>query len=305
MKVKTISVFLLSSINLISQNIELVNPDSTIIEPNLLWRGISKDVIFTTVVTISIFLIGSITKYLYDFCNERKRLHSIKKYFIKLIISLYEPIKVQCTSYIDLSNNIADFQKLDFAFVENPRLNTEGFKQVSQYDYYKSFITISKKKNRDQVFDSLISTINILKSIELQKEFANTNYRDFISRHREYINNFNDSINKLLRAYDSAISIIQDGDVLIIEMQKILSSVENREGDIKIIKEKIIDPLYDLFVNTTVDRRSLFFLEIVISIRKSYSDLENLRNIHSKLFNNFSTKLNSMEQKLISNIEVF
>lgn len=305
MRVKTISVFLLSSINLISQNIELINPDSTIIEPNVFWRGVSKDVIFTTVITISIFLIGLIIKYFYEFCIERKRLQSVKKYFIKLIKSLYEPIEVQCSSYMVLSNNIANFQKLDFAFEENPRLNTEGLKQVSQYDYYKSFITISKRNNRDQVFNSLISIFNILRSIELQKEFANINYRDFISRHREYINNFNNSVNKLLRANDSALSVIQDGDVLIIEMQKIMNSVENREGNIQIIKEKIIDPLYDLFVNTKADRRSLFFLEIVISIRKSYSDLEYLRDIHSKLFNNFSNKLNSMQQELINNIRIF
>lgn len=305
MKIKAIIIFLFSSITLIAQNNVIVNNDSTIIEPNILWRGVSKDVIFTTFVTISIFLIGLIIKYLYEFCIERKRLHSIKEYFIKLIKSLYEPIKVQCSSYIVLSKNIANFKKLDFAFEENPRLNTEGLKQVSQYDYYKSFITISKKKNRDQVFNSLISIFNILKSIELQKEFANINYRDFISRHREYINNFNNTVNKLLRAYDSALSVIQDGDVLIIEMQKILSSVENREGNIKIIKKKIIDPLYDLFVNTKADRRSLFFLEIVISIRKSYSDLKYLRDIHSKLFNNFSSKLNYMQQELINNIKIF
>jgi len=305
MKIKAIVIFIFSSITLIAQKSIMANTDSTIIEPNLLWRGVSKDVIFTTFVTISIFLIGLIIKYLYEFCIERKRLQSIKKYFIKLITSLYEPIKVQCSSYMFLSNNIANFQKLDFAFEENPRLNTEGLKQVSQYDYYKSFITISKKKNRDQVFNSLISIFNILKSIELQKEFANVNYRDFISRHREYINSFNNSVNKLLRANDSALSVKQDGDVLIIEMQKILSSVENREGNIQIIKERIIDPLYDLFVNTKADRRSLFFLEIVISIRKSYSDLEYLRDIHSKLFNNFSSKLNSMQQELINNIKVF
>ena len=197
MKVKTISVFLLSSINLISRNIELIKSNSSRIEHNFLFKDVSKDVIFTTIITISVFFLGLIIKYLYEFYIERKRLHSIKKYFIKLIKCLNEPIKGQCSSYKSLSKNIGDFSKYDFPFEENPRLNIEGFKQVSQYNFYRSVATRLNKKNITPIFDAFISTVNIIKSIELQKEFASINYKEFTSRHREYLNAFNSSINKL------------------------------------------------------------------------------------------------------------
>ena len=305
MKIKAMVIFIFSSITLIAQKSVMVNTDSTIIEPNMLWRGISKDVIFTTFVTISIFLIGLIFKYLYEFCIERKRLQSIKKYFIKLITSLYEPIKIQCTSYIVLSNNIANFQKLDFAFEENPRLNTEGFKQVSQYDYYKSFITISKKKNRDSIYNSFISTINIIKSIELQKELANINYRKFISRHREYTNDWNCSLEKLLHLFSNLPNLEQDDSNFIIEIKSLIMDIGNIGNNKELIYNKIIDPLYNCCNKYSTDKSSAVFLETINLVNKSYKDIKNLRYIYSKLFNNFSNKLNSMQQELINNLKVF
>lgn len=142
MKIKAIVIFIFSSITLIAQETIVIKNNTNIAEINDLWNGVSIDVI----VTISIFIAGLLVKYIYDFCKERNRLKSIKSYFIKLTKSLYAPIKVQSLSYATISNKIKDFKKYDFAFEENPRLNTEGFKQVSQYDYYKSIILKSKKK---------------------------------------------------------------------------------------------------------------------------------------------------------------
>jgi hypothetical protein len=301
MKIKTIVIFLFSSITLIAQKTEVEKIGNKITEPNNLWNGVSIDVI----ITISIFITGLIFKYLYDFYKEKNRLKSIKKYFVKLIKSLNEPVKVQCSSYKSLSKNIGDFSKYDFPFEENPRLNIEGFKQVSQYDFYRSVVTKLNKKNINSIFDAFISTVNIIKSIELQKEFAGINYKEFTSRHREYINDFNSSINKLLRTYDSELTSMKNDDILLIEMSRIFGKTNKKESDAKTIIDKIINPLYDLLVTKIDDKRTSIFLEIIIATRKSYSDLSNLKNIYSNLFNNFSNKLDIMSKELINNVNVF
>jgi hypothetical protein len=285
MKIKAIVIFIFSSI---------------IAETNDLWNGVSIDVI----VTISIFMAGLLVKYIYDFCKERNRLKSIKSYFIKLTKSLYAPIKVQSLSYATISNKIKDFKKYDFAFEENPRLNTEGFKQVSQYDYYKSIILKSKKKNRDSIYNSFIITINIIKSIELQKEFANINYRAFTLRHREYTNDWNSSLEKLLNSFNNLLNCEKDDSDFTIDIKSLIMNIGDIGNDKELIYKKIIDPLYKSCNKHSNDISSSIFLEIANSMNKSYNDIKNLRDIYSKLFNNFSNKLNFMQQELINNIKV-
>ena len=305
MKFKALIMFLLSSINLISKNTGIIKADSLNIDNSFLLKDISKDVIFTTLVTISIFFLGLLFKYIYELNKERNRLNSIKKFFFKLIKSLIQPIEDQCNSYNTLSNNIKDFKQYDFPFEENPRLNTEGFRQVSYYDFYKSVVGTSKSKNKETISESFISTVNIIKSIELQKDFADINYREFISRHRDYINSFNNSVNKLLRSYDAELTSMKDGDSLLIDMSKVLSKSKNTDRNAKNIIDEIINPLYNLLLTKTDDSRTFTFLEIIISIRKSYTDLSNLKQIYSKLFGNFSNKLDSMSKELINNLRIF
>lgn len=75
-------------------------------------------------------------------------------------------------------------------------------------------------------------------------------------------------------------------------------------NDKELIYKKIIDPLYKSCNKHSNDISSSIFLEIANSMNKSYNDIKNLRDIYSKLFNNFSNKLNSMQQELINNIKV-
>lgn len=301
MRIKAIVIFLFSSITLIAQKTEVEQIGNKITEPNNLWNGVSIDVI----ITISIFITGLIVKYSYDFYKEKNRLKLLKKYFIKLIKSLYEPIEVQYSSYSSLSNNIGDFKKFDFPFEENPNLNIEGFKQVSQYDFYKSVVTTSKKKIIDPIFDSFISTINIIKSIELQKEFANINYKEFTKRHREYTNDWNNSLEKLLHLFSNIPNLEKDNSNFIIEIKLLIMNIGNIRNDKELIYKKIIDPLYNCCNKYSNDKSSPVFLETINLVNKSYEDIKNLRSIYSKLFTNFSSKLNSMKQKLVTNIKVF
>jgi hypothetical protein len=301
MRIKAIVIFLFSSITLIAQKTEVEQIGNKITEPNNLWNGVSIDVI----ITISIFITGLIVKYLYDFYKEKNRLKSIKKYFIKLIKSLYDPIEVQYSSYNSLSNNIGDFKKFDFPLVENPDLNIEGFKQVSQYDFYKSIVTTSKKKIINPIFDAFISTVNIIKSIELQKEFAVINYKEFTSSHREYTNEWNSSLEELLHLFSNLPDQEQDDSNFIIEIKSLIMGIGNIGNDKELIYKKIIDPLYNCCNKYSTDKSSAVFLETINSVNKSYKDIKNLRYIYSKLFNDFSNKLNSMQLKLITNLKVF
>ena len=305
MKYKVLSLILFSSINLISNNSIIIKADSLIIDNNLQLKGISKDVIFTTIVTISIFIIGSFIKHLYVFCKEKNRLNSVKKYFFILIKSLKQPLEDQCESYKTLSNNINDFKQYDFAFEENPRLNTEGFRQVSHYDFYKSIVDTSRNNNKESVYVAFVSTVNIIKAIELQKEFADINFREFILRHREYNNSFNSNLNKLLRNYDSEVASRVDGDSFLIEMSKVLSEVKNIDRNAKSIIEEIVNPLYTLLKTKFNDKRTPTFLEITISIRKSYSDLSNMKQLYSKLYEGYSKKMSTMSKKLFDNLRIF
>ncbi|MBK7978821.1 MAG: hypothetical protein IPK06_02170 [Ignavibacteriae bacterium] len=61
---------------------------------NSLW-GISYDTIFTTLITIFIFLLGFWINKIFEARKEKKRLKDIKDYFFSLCSFLEKPVKIQ------------------------------------------------------------------------------------------------------------------------------------------------------------------------------------------------------------------
>ena len=126
----------------------------------------------------------------------------------------------------------------------------------------------------------------------------------FAKRHREYTNDWNSSLEKLLHLFSNLPNIEQDDSNFIIEIKSLIMDIGNIGNDKELIYKEIIDPLYSCCNKHSTDKNSAVFFETINSVNKSYKDIKNLRHIYSKLFNKFSTKLNSMQQELINNLKV-
>src|SRR5258706_15415555 len=93
--------------------------------------GVSVDAMFTTFVTIFIFLLGYVFNRWYDRSKEKTRLREVREFFLSSVDHLLAPMQKQADSLNNLSSQIAAETHQDFTLEETPDLYVNPLKSVS------------------------------------------------------------------------------------------------------------------------------------------------------------------------------
>lgn len=271
--------------------------------------GISLDTIFTTLITIFIFVLGFLINKHFENKKERKNQSDIKSFFILYIESLLEPFGHFINSLNDLSRIVSDLNNRKIKFSETAKLNVDE-NIVSHLDLFKSFI-FNEKIDKDLRIFHLKNILNALITIKKVKENVKDVFYKFNEDLRRYENKLTKSMNSILRKYDMFLSQglrmnnLED-DVFLKGVKDIISRWHKSENHdfIDITKQNMINPLKEYCRKNIHDERSLLLVPLAIDFNDAYSNIKVLREIYSDVFSEISGDLNS-EKKLIEEALIY
>lgn len=274
--------------------------------------GISHDALFTTITPISIFIFGYILNRFNDYRKERKRLIEVKDYFFALCDFLERPIRIQISVFNEYRKNISSKDQINFTYKDTSDLDIKNFSNVSHKDLYK----ILFRKKRDEIkiktqrFNEILNSINF---IGRQKENTlknfNTFYDDFKKYESQWIN-YSDSI---LRNYDCFISYIKQNNIKVSEdlflkdSDRIIHSWAQLENssNMYIKYRELITQLRTVCNKHITDPRALSVLQLVVGATYAFNNINGLKELYSKFFENEGKELEEKYNRLMEAIKYF
>lgn len=284
----------------------------TIISKSVDSNGISSDTIFTTVITISIFVLGYVVNKIFENRKENYRLAEIKEYFLFKFKSFSPLIEKQISEYRCLSQNISKQNSTDFNLAEAIDSSVVSFSNLPFDDFYKIFISNGhpKSKLKYEKYNDLVTSLNF---IDRQIEYSKQNFNVFFNDYRRYENDWESSLDYVFRFYDQILSITKRYNLNATEDQFLMElgsqiSKWKKESDITDIlksEEELIVPLKDICKKFIEDERALVLLPSLIKASRSVMNLKNIKKIFSEYFESEAKRLEEKKTKLLKAIDYY
>ncbi len=276
------------------------------------FEGISKDTIFATLTTIGIFIIGYIASKRFESWKENKRLREYKEYFIHHLKSLLPKIDKQIIEYKELSEMITATERKDLSLGESLRSSLIGFQDLPFNDIYRILITKSKKKGKEkyEVYNQLIDCLNYF---DHQLEYAVKNFDEYLSSYNQYVFDWEENGDMILRKQDEFISIANRYNIDI-EQDKVLSDFiaiihkwhqKKDGGNVDIFETEFVEPLRELCKNNITDPRSIILMNYVIKTSRAIVKLKHLKTLYSEYYSKEENRLEEKKDVFIKAIKYF
>ncbi|MBI1934001.1 MAG: hypothetical protein HYS24_15830 [Ignavibacteriales bacterium] len=276
---------------------------------NSLW-GISYDTIFTTLITIFIFLLGFWINKIFEARKEKKRLKDIKDYFFSLCSFLEKPVKIQIDVFKGYKNNFLSEEQINFMFKDTIDLDVKNLKSISNEDLYKS-LYLSKKNTVEEKTTKFNDISNSINYIEKQKVNTSLNFSRLYEDFKKYENQWTENLDKILRAYDNFRAINKQYDILndpfLVDIDRVLvkwSKLEN-SSNIYVTFRELVTPLRLICKKFFEDPRSLSLLNISIQASYAFNSIDKLRKEYGNLFDAEAKELNSKYSRLMEALKYF
>lgn len=275
--------------------------------------GISVDTIFTTLVTIFIFILGYIIAKNLESRKERKRLEEVSAFFFSVIKKLQNPIEKLIKSYKELSKNIADQNPKDFSLGESHELYLNSINSLSKVDLFKILILNTSSKNREEKLKNYKDLFDTFEFLNLQNDRVKKNLIYFNTEYKNYVRQWNENINLILRIFDDFMYIAKSNEVppsedqFLKQLDKIIhdsSLIKNREI-IDVAKIHLIDPIYELCKQYSRDQRSNILMPYTINCRIAFADYKNIKVSFSVQYEEEANKLSKIENSFLISVKYF
>jgi len=274
--------------------------------------GVSADTIFTTCITIFIFLLGYIVTRLIQTSSESKRLNELKIYYTLLVRDLLKPISDYQVQIEELSLQISDKSQGDINFQAPKGLYFDHINKINQQDLFKIFVSRNRKlKNqRFEEYKNLQDNIEYLKTIpkDLKESF-----QAYIDKSQKYLQNWNDSIDFIGRQFDKYMFAIRNSDKKPTDdpffhgMDKLTHTWSKKEDyrNLYIAIESFINPLKELLKKYPTDPRTIELMPAIIKCKSAFENLTGLKKFYSATFDNLSKSLEDIGNKIESSLNFF
>lgn len=275
--------------------------------PTLL--GISVDTIFTTLITIFIFVFGYLLNRYYENKKEKNRLLDVKSFFIIYIESLLKPLDKFINSINDLSTNLKDLNERGIKFSETSKLSI-NVNIIDQLDLFKVFV-FDEKENKDKKIYHLKNILSSLVTIDKTKSNTKDTFFRFHSDLRRYENVLRENWNFILRQFDIYISTGMRNpselvnDSFMSGLKEIFSEWNKNEkkDSIDITKKILIEPIREYCKLKIEDERTLQLVPATVGYNDAYMNITVLREIYSDVFSEVKDDLISEKSKIIESLE--
>jgi hypothetical protein len=277
----------------------------TLIDKESLW-GVSLDTIFTTFITILIFIIGHILVRLWQNNKEKKRLRDIRIYFFTLLDTIPQAIDKLIKVYTELSNAIEERTHRNFVLGESHELCLDNVTKLSHVDLFKILISSSKARNDEAAFKHYKNIFDTFEFIRLQNDRVKTSFSYFMGEYRGYRNCWAEASDSILRFHDSILSFAKRNNIrpsedpFLKEFDELFyAASKNRNFESMYeAEESLINPLKNLCKKYATDQRALMILREVLICWSAFKDIINLKVLYSRLFKDEADKLEQMKESL-------
>jgi len=211
----------------------------------------SNDVLLSTIVTLSIFVLGIVIGIITKYCAERKRLNNVKK-FLKFGLSrLIVSAKNQIENLNLTSNEIGNPKHYHFVLRDNVDFNNKSLDSISSLDLHKIIFKLNTKIDHSEILDVLLNTIDFVANH--RKNYV-TNFQLFYSKYIEYEKRWNEKIDELRKMLEQVI-------------------INSSEGTVSELDQKLIS-IYSSFrkdaPNNDMDTKKELFVDKIIVVCKNY-----------------------------------
>lgn len=173
--------------------------------------GVSKDVAFSTSITISIFVVGFVLNRIYDRLRERKRLRSIRVFVTVYLGSLYVPIHNLSIRFAELAKQLRSESFSSFEYQED-NIRADYLRTFPQVDLFNALVRGwgVRRHERAQNFNAILEAVDYLERLRpiVKKEFDNR-----LDAYRKHLQEWNKSTDSILRQFDVIISEAQRNDI--------------------------------------------------------------------------------------------
>ncbi len=268
--------------------------------------GISYDTIFTTSITIFIFILGYLINRWVEHRKEIKSLEDLKELIKVQINTILEKIDKQNEAFIQLSEAILSKKYQDYIYAE-ANYQTESVTNLSNVDLFKSFLIGSKINRVDKIKSYNVFTKSIA-ILSVQNQITRTQFMDFIKSHRSYIDSWNASVNALMRYHDFCISFAKrnnippSNDPFLKEFSNIVGawSKNEKRTEIKYVTEQLLKPLRAHCLQNPSDERTITILPLILEAEQAFRNREHILDITGKYFTDQVEQLKKIKTDLES-----
>jgi len=277
----------------------------------LLW-GISIDVIFTTVITISIFIFGYLLNRLYDYRKEIKRLNELEEYFYSLFELLKQPINKQIKNLKEMADNIEDKKKNQFGCKLDVDFDASNLLNITHSDLHKIFV-VRKKGGVETKTEHFSSMANTLNYINFLRENIFVDYQNYNNSFNQYAKIWTESCQSIITRYDTFCHINKkektplSNDNFLYDLDRLIFNWNQYEDskNIYVTQEYFIIPLKKLCKQHHQDERANTILQLVVAAKTSFESIESTKNIYIDQYKENAATLKSKFESFESAVKYF
>jgi len=274
--------------------------------------GISVDTIFTTLITIFIFVIGYVINKCVENKKEKSRLNKLKYYYIYLVKLYLSPIDNFIQSLSELIESIKSRQYRNIHFTGGKGLYFDKIINISRQDLYSIFVQNCTKPEEEKYLHSnyLINSFEYLKVVTKNSKEEFLKYYEIINR---FIKLWDENINQLGRYFESMMQHIRVNNIdptsdNFFHQMSILRSKWVKLEDFKnidIAMENYLNPLNELCNQNQSDSRVLIITPLVVNCFSAYNNIMNVKKFYSDVFSDINNELVEIKNQIKNAISFY
>jgi hypothetical protein len=273
--------------------------------------GVSHDVVFTTSVTISIFVLGFVLNRVYDGWVRRRHLKRIRVFVVEYLKSIVPPIGRQVDAMQAFSTQLASLTHQDLVFQEDA-IRSDHLKSISQLDVFDALVYGSGKRKLQRILH-LNSVLEALDYIERLRRLAAVQFNYLHERYTQYFRDWNRATNAIQRHFDSYRSeasrpghlpspddFLRELDLAIHAWQK----TPNRD-QLHIIHERYVQAVKQVCIKFFADPRSQTILPLTLNATDAFNNRMNLLTTMSAFYSQEARKLKERSELISQAVRAY
>lgn len=275
-------------------NILIRDTISTVsVNSDKLW-GISFDALASTIITIIVFILGVLSKYLYDKWKNAKRLKNISYYFKSNIKNLIIIAEKEIDSLNDIIFQLSRKKEDHLLFKDNSSISFDFYNKLSHVDLFEIFLYYSKIKNKENNIDQFISTTNDIESLKYLIKHSRDNFINYYNILDTYFKRCVEAFKQVSYTINdykknniqNNIDLKDDRFLAGIISLAIQYNKQVNPKDINIQYEHFIKPLIDICNNFTKEIRSPEIIKHAMDFAYNFDSREKIKMFMISFFQN-------------------
>ncbi len=267
--------------------------------------GVSLDTIFTTLVTISIFILGYLFNRVYEWRKEMRHFKDVRNLICSHLESLIEHIDKQIGQYKKFGEHLASHKLEEYTFNES-LIQTDFLSNLPYLDIFQAF-KLGPRSQRSQRIEAYNSMFQAIKFIERQNLITKTQFFELDRIRSVHIATWNSNNDSILRFHDQLLGLVRrnrvtpNDDAFFTELNAIVHDLAQQanSSDLEIIFTHFVEPIIDLVKRFNSDQRTDILSPLVLKSSKAHEDLIRLLDSYSRLYLEQSSNLEKRKEIIV------